>query len=106
MPDDTTSIIDRNEDWKKYYKVAKEEPEAIIALVAQQTDKIVKDLDQHKKTPVDKAHPRPESNPILREGITGKFTFTAKTWIKIIIVFALITTGGAAWHYLGPLLGG
>ncbi len=104
-PDDgrPQSIIKDSAKFHKYHDWVKDHPQEAQALVAMQVDKIVVDLDRHKKTPINKAHPGPNPG---KEGVRGTFNFTAGTWLKILAIIISAITTGAAYNYLAPLIGG
>lgn len=121
------SILKEHTKFKEYYAEAEADSNVLLALAVMKVDQqtacqhklnarvedLATNFDTHTKAPLEKAHKIPEGWKPSETNCTpktGQIDFKGRiptgAIIKIIILIALIATGGMAANYLFPLLGG
>lgn len=111
------TILEDDATYKRYKKMAEEDPNTVLALIARRTDmngaqttKLEKRLDAHCNAPAIKAHPPARNNPgylteedenkLDDDELAIKGTLTTGTIFKFVVLIILAASGGVALSWV------
>jgi len=101
------TIIEDDNEFQEYYKMAQGDVPKVLALVARQSDRTNSQLSAHCKAPISEAHPTANNTPTDEDVITykGKASKIFDYMFKLIAVIAVIAMGGAGLKSMFPSIG-